>query len=478
MDCTNITPPHRADACCVAVPAQEISADTVIENRSQLIEYLESGGKPPGEFRLGAEQEQFVYRTDDLSPAVYDGSQPGIRRLLESLTRFGWQSVEENGLPIALRRGASSITLEPGGQVELSGAPFKTVHEIYQETKTWHDELRVLSPELGLSFLAIGHQPKHRRAELPWMPKQRYEIMREWMPRQGSLGLDMMQGTSSLQVTTDFASEADMVKKFRVALALQPVATVLFANSPFAEGKFSGYLSLRNHIWSDTDPQRSGSLPFVFEKGMGFERYVDYALDVPMYFVNRDGGFVDASGQSFRDFLVGRLPALPGQPPLISDWVNHLTTVFPDVRLKRFLEMRGADAGRALSRVPALAALWAGVLYDSDSLDAAWERVTTWTAAERTALESGVARYGFKTPLRDGTIRGLARWMIELSRQGLQRRRQLNDQSRDESVYLEPLQAAIDRGQTFAEVLLDRFEQQWQGDIDVAMRTLSEETLA
>lgn len=478
MDCTKTTSLHRGDACCVIVPEQEKSDDNVIVNRSQLIEYLESGCKPPGEFRLGAEQEQFVYRTDDLSPADYDGSRPGIRSLLESLTRFGWQPIEEHGLPIALRRDASTITLEPGGQIELSGAPFRSVHQIYRETQSWHDELCELAPELGLSFLAIGHQPKHRRAQLPWMPKKRYEIMRKWMPRQGSSGLDMMQGTSSLQVTTDFASEADMVKKFRVALALQPVATALFANSPFAEGRFSGYLSLRSHIWRDTDPQRSGSLPFVFEEGMGFERYVDYALDVPMYFVNRGGNFVDASGQSFRDFLVGRLPALPGQLPLISDWVDHLTTVFPDVRLKRYLEMRGADAGQAKSRVPALAALWAGVLYDSDSLDAAWERVKTWSVAERDAMESGVARDGFKTRLRNGTIRELARWMIELSRQGLQRRQQWNDQSRDESVYLDPLQAAVDRGQTFAEELLDRFAQQWQGDIDVAMRTLSRETLA
>ncbi len=477
MDCTKTTD-HLAGGGCVNVPAEGQVNDPVIENREQLVEYLESGSKSPAAFRLGAEQEQFVYHTSNLAPAEYDGSRPGIRALLESLVQFGWQPVTENGLPIALRRDASTITLEPGGQVELSGAPLQSVHQILDETTVWRNELRALAPELELSFLSIGHQPKHRREELPWMPKQRYEIMREWMPRQGSHGLDMMQATSSLQVTTDFSSEADMVKKFRVGLALQPVATALFANSPFAAGKSSGYLSLRSKIWSDTDPQRSGSLPFVFQQGMGFERYVDYALDVPMYFVNRDGQYIDASGQSFRDFLSGHLPALPGQLPVLSDWVTHLTTVFPEVRLKQFLEMRGADAGDAFTRVPALAALWAGLLYDSDSLGAAWQRVRDWSAEERIALEIGVARQGLHTPFRDGTIRELAGWAIELAGEGLQRRAHLNNQGRDESRYLEPLQQVVDNGQTFAENLLDRFDRQWNGDMDTALRRMCEETLA
>jgi glutamate--cysteine ligase len=309
------------------------------------------------------------------------------------------------------------------------------------------------------------------------MPKARYRIMRDYMPKCGSLGLDMMQSTCALQVTADFADEADMVKKFRVALALQPLVTALFANSPFAEGKFSGYLSYRNFVWRDTDPARCGSLPFVFEAGMGFERYTDYVLDVPMYFVYRNGEYLDASGLSFRDFLAGQLSVLPGQQPMLSDWENHLTTVFPQVRLKRYLEMRGADAGPA-SHVAALAALWAGLLYDAQSLDAAWERVQSWTTEERDALERGVAKHGFQTPFRDGTVQPLALWMLELAGQGLQRRGYRNQYGQDESCYLEPLAEAAHAGQTLAEDLLRRFEDQWRGKMDIALPAMCEETFS
>jgi glutamate--cysteine ligase len=308
------------------------------------------------------------------------------------------------------------------------------------------------------------------------MPKQRYRIMRAYMSGRGSLGLDMMQSTCAMQVNVDFSGEADMVKKFRVALALQPLVTALFANSPFARGRPSGYLSYRSHIWSETDDDRCGSLPFVFEEGMGFERYTDYVLDVPMYFVIRDGVYIDASGLSFRDFLAGQLPVLPGERPFLADWSTHLSTVFPHVRLKKILEVRGADAGESKARVAALTALWTGLLYDTESLDAAWERAGTWTPEEHHALDIDVAKYGFGTPFRGGTVQDLCLWILDLSRQGLQRRDQRNQQGQDESCYLAPLQEVAQTGQTFAEQLLHRFEHEWDHDIDIAVRAMCEET--
>ena len=452
------------------------NTDTIpVENKGQLVEYLAAGCKPPGEFLLGAEQEQFVYRANDFRPADYDGPEPGIRSLLEGMTRFGWEPIHENGLPIALRRGGRSVTLEPGGQLELSGAPLGSVHDTVEENRDYHRQLSTLSSELDLRFLALGRQPKWSRDELPWMPKQRYRIMRAYMPQRGSLGLDMMQSTSAMQVNLDFSSEADMVKKFRVALAIQPLATALFANSPFAGGKPSSYLSCRSHIWSDTDNDRCGRLPFVFEEGMGFERYTDYVLDVPMYFVIRDGAYIDASGMSFRDYLAGHLPVLLGQRPVLSDWENHLSTVFPHVRLKRYLEVRGADAGDFSARVPALTALWAGLLYDTSSLDAAWELAGTWTPEEQHSLDIGVARQGFNTPFRSGTVRDLCRRILELSRQGLQRRNLMNYQGQDESCYLAPLQKVAQSGRTFAEQLLQRYENEWHRDIEIAIRAMCEE---
>jgi glutamate--cysteine ligase len=466
----------------LAMPMHPDSSDEaenpVIENKAQLVEYLAAGCKSPDLFRLGAEQEMFVFSGDDYQPADYDGPEPGIKALLKRLVKFGWNLIFENDHPIALNRGASSITLEPGGQIELSGAPLQNAHQVWGETQSYHRELATLADELGLSFLAIGHQPKHSRQQIPWMPKQRYEIMRAWMPQRGSLGLDMMQRTSSMQVNVDFSSESDMAKKFRVALALQPIATALFANSPSDLRGVNGYKSYRSKIWEDTDPDRCGSLPFVFESGMGFERYTDYALDVPMYFVHREGRCIDASGLSFREFLDGRLSILPGQRPLLTDWVDHLSTLFPQVRLKQYLEMRGADAGDATSRVPALTALWAGILYDRQSLDAAWERIGDWTLEERRSLESGVAKHGFSTPFRNESVQELALWMLDLARQGLERRNIRNHEGADESRYLVPLQNAAETGQTFAEALVQRYSGQWRENIDTALAAMCRETFS
>ena len=450
---------------------------TVIESKAQLVDYLAAGCKSAEQFRLGSEQEMFVFSGEDYRPVAYDGPEPGIRALLEGMTRYGWQTIHEDGLPIALSREGCTITLEPGGQFEFSGAALRDVHQTRAETQAYREELGLLAGELGLRFLAMGYQPKHPRAELPWMPKERYKLMQAYMPRRGSLGLEMMQSTCAIQITTDFADEADMVQKFRVALALQPIVIALFANSPFVNGRVSDYLSYRGAIWSDTDPDRCGSLPFVFENGMGFERYTDYVLDVPMYFVLREGRYIDATGLSFRDFMQGRLSVLPGQVPLLSDWVSHLSTVFPQVRLKQYLELRGADAGDTGNRVPALAALWAGLLYDSQVLEEAWDRVQHWTMDERRQLESNVVRRGFETPFRGGKVRELALWMLELSRQGLERRNFRNSEKVDESQYLVPLQMVAESGRTFAEELIRKFSEEWQEDIDLALAAMCKETL-
>jgi glutamate--cysteine ligase len=358
-----------------------------------------------------------------------------------------------------------AISLEPGGQFELSGAPIETLHQTCQELSEHLTQVRTVTRELGLGVLGLGFHPTARREDVPWMPKGRYAVMRRYMPTKGTLGLDMMLRTCTVQVNLDFESEADMVRKMRMSLALQPVVAGLFANSPFVEGKPSGYLSFRNHVWTDVDPDRTGLLPFVFEPGFGFERYVDYLLDVPMYFVYRDGKYFDAAGQSFRDFLAGRLPALPGEMPTMSDWNDHLTTVFPEVRLKRYIEMRGADGG-PWSRLCALPALWTGLFYDQAALDAAADLVADWTQAERERLRLDVPRLGLKTKFRGGTVQEIARQVVALARAGLARRRRLDSAGQDEGHYLETLSEIVDSGRTQAEKLLEDYATRWGGRID------------
>ena len=443
-----------------------------ITDYRQLIEYIEAGCKPKTEWRIGTEHEKFGYTHDDLRPLPYDGER-SVRALLEGLAaRFDWQPILEEGRPIALQRGRANITLEPGGQFELSGAPVVTLHETCCEVHEHLDQVRTVAGPLGIGMLGLGFQPKWRREDIPWMPKGRYRIMRAYMPKKGRLGLDMMLRTCTIQVNLDFESEADMVRKFRVGLALQPVATALFANSPFTEGRPNGFLSYRSHIWTDTDPDRSGILPFVFEPGMGFERYVQHALEVPMYFVYRDGRYIDASGQSFRDFLAGRLPALPGEIPTLTDWNDHLTTLFPEVRLKRFLEMRGADGGpwRSLCALPAL---WVGVLYHHAALDEAWEWVRDWTLEEHAHLRAEVPRHGLKTPFRGGTVQDLAKRMLALADTGLKRRAEEDWAGQDERQFLTALTGIAETGRTPAEGLLDLYHGRWGGSVDPVFSELA-----
>ncbi|GAA3253630.1 glutamate--cysteine ligase [Sphingomonas yabuuchiae] len=369
----------------------------IIESRDQLIASFARGEKPSDRWRIGTEHEKFVYALGDHHAPSYDEAS-GIRALLGQLEQYGWAPVMEGGNVIALTGADGSISLEPAGQFELSGAPLDNLHQTCAETGRHLQQVKAAGDKLGVGFLGLGMWPDKTRAELPIMPKGRYAIMLRHMPRVGSLGLDMMLRTSTIQVNLDYASEADMVKKFRVGLALQPLATALFANSPFTEGKPNGKLSFRSHIWSDTDPARTGMLPFVFEEGFGYERYADYALDVPMYFVYREGKYIDAAGLSFRDFLKGELSVLPGELPTIDDWNDHLSTAFPEVRLKTFLEMRGADGG-PWNRICALPALWVGLLYDNGALDAAWDLVKDWSLDERQALRDSVPELALDAPL-------------------------------------------------------------------------------
>src|SRR5580658_7559492 len=436
-----------------------------ITDQRQLVEYLDSGSKPPAAWRIGTEHEKFVFRRSDLRRVPYEGPD-GIGALLRGMTRFGWDPVIENGNIIALSNDSRcSITLEPGGQFELSGAPLETVHQTCDEVHEHLRQVREVCDELGLGMIGLGFDPKWRREDISWMPKARYRIMRDYMPKKGRLGLDMMLRTCTVQTNLDYQSEADMVKKFRVSLALQPVAVALFANSPFVEGKSSGLLSHRSYIWTDTDPDRCGTLPFVFEPGFGFERYVDYMLDVPMYFVYRDGRYVDAAGQSFRDFLAGKLPALPGEHPTHGDWNDHLTTFFPEVRLKRYLEMRGADGG-PWRRLCALPALWAGLFYDPAALDGAVDLVADWTQEEREKLRRDVPRLGLAASFRGGTVQDVARVMVRLAREGLSRRAQRDSSGGDESQFLDTLTEIAESGRTPAETLLDHYATRWGRRID------------
>jgi len=436
----------------------------LIESRADLLSVFEGGAKPRQTWRIGTEHEKFVYRTADHRAPSYD-EPGGIRDLLMGLTEYGWKPVIENGNVIALSGADGNISLEPAGQFELSGAALKNLHQTCAEAARHLDQCKAVGERLGLGFLGTGMWPDKSRAELPIMPKGRYAIMLNYMPKVGSLGLDMMLRTCTIQVNLDYASEADMVKKFRVGLALQPVATALFANSPFTEGKPNGYKSFRSHIWEDTDPDRTGMLPFVFEDGFGYERYCDYALNVPMYFVYRDGKYIDVAGEKFADFLEGKLPQLPGEKPRMTDWTDHLSTAFPEVRLKSFLEMRGADGGR-WSRICALPAFWVGLLYDNQALDAAWDLVKHWTIEEREQLRRDVPRLALDASTPEGeTMRDFAGRVLDISAQGLTRRAQLNSAGDNEGGFLDPLRDVVTTGMTPADRLLDRFHGAWNGDV-------------
>ncbi|MEE9347916.1 MAG: glutamate--cysteine ligase [Robiginitomaculum sp.] len=442
----------------------------IITHKSQMIEHLAEGSKPKSAWRIGTEHEKIGFCVKSLKPLPYDdGQKASIKALLDGMTRFGWQPDYEGEHVIALKKDGASVSLEPGGQFELSGAPLKTVHETCIEVNRHLREVREIADEVGAGFLSLGFRPDTKLEDVPVMPKGRYSIMRAYMPTVGSHGLEMMFRTCTVQTNLDFGSEADMVKKLRVSLALQPVATALFANSPFTDGKLNGYKSYRSRIWLDTDADRTGMLPFAFEQGFGFEQYVDYALDVPMYFAYRNGVYLDASGKSFRDFMEGKLDILPGERATMNDFEDHLSTIFPEVRLKQFLEMRGADTG-PWNQLCALPAFWVGLLYDEAALDAAWDLVKDWTEDERDQLRRDVPKMGLQTPHRNGTLQDVAKIALLLSREGLKTRGQMNNYGESESVFLQELDGFARTGRSNADELIADFNGKWGGDITKAYK--------
>ncbi len=451
--------------------ARDVVDAEIVESRDDLVAWLEAGCKPADACRVGVEHEKIPFYKSDSTPVPYEGPR-GIGALLEGMReRLGWERIEDDGRLIGLfdAHGGAAISLEPGGQFELSGAPLATVHELAGELDAYLHCAHAVADALGIGFLALGASPKWSLAETPVMPKSRYRIMSRYMPRVGTRGLDMMFRTATVQANLDFSDEADMVAKLRVGLALQPVITALFANSPFTDGALNGFLSARSEIWRHTDGARTGMLPFAFEPGMGFERYVDYALDVPLYFVKRGAIYHDVAGASFRDLLAGRLAALPAERATISDWANHLSTIFPEVRLKRYLEMRGADVGPA-ERVCALPALMVGLYYDRQALAAAGDLVRGWSAAERQTLRDEVPRLGLAARVAGRELRAIASEALDIARAGLARRGRCDAQGRDESIYLAPLDEIVVDGRVPAQRWIERFEGAWGRRVEPAFQ--------
>jgi glutamate--cysteine ligase len=449
--------------------ARDVSDATPIGARDELVAWVAEGEKPRRAWRLGTEHEKIPFYRAGHAPVPYEG-EAGIRALLDGLSaETGWEPILDGNAIIGLYDGAGggAISLEPGGQFELSGAPVATIHETAQELTRHMDEVKRVAEPMGMGFLTLGMSPKWSRGETPFMPKRRYAIMRAYMPKVGTRGLDMMFRTATVQVNLDFASEADMVRKMRVSLALQPVATALFANSPFSDGKPNGFLSMRSEIWRDTDNERAGMLPRAFEDGFGYESYVDWALDVPMYFVKRDDTYHDVAGASFRDLLAGKLAQLPGEVATRSDWANHVSTLFPEVRLKRYIEMRGADVGPP-ERIAALSAFWVGILYDEAALDAAWDLVKGWSGEDRERLRADAPRLALKAEVAGRPVRDVARDALAFSRSGLSRRARLDADGRDETHFLDPLDAIVAEGRTAAEELLDKHKGTWGGSVEPA----------
>jgi glutamate--cysteine ligase len=453
----------------------EVQGDDRPLTFEDLVHWFEKGAKPKARWRVGAEHEKFPFRLKDHRPVPYEG-EAGIKALLTGLMAYGWEGDYEDSdtgpVLIALSRNGASVSLEPGGQFELSGAPLADMHEICEETGQHLSEVKSVADRLGLGMLGVGFTPVWRREDVPRMPKGRYKIMTAYMPKVGGMGLDMMYRTCTVQANLDFASEADMVAKFRTSLALQPIATALFANSPFVEGRPSGFLSARANVWTDVDPDRTGMLDFVFEDGFGFETYARYALDVPMYFAKRGGRYVDLAGRSFRRFMAGDLEELPGERASLKDFADHATTIFPEVRLKQYLEMRGADSG-PWTALCALPSLWTGVLYDDAALAAAWDLCKHWTAEEHNALRADVARRGLKAEVAGRTVQAISKDLLEIARAGLKARNKLSGGMVDETGYLSELDEIAESGITRAERMLELYHGPWAGDAGRAFDELA-----
>lgn len=442
------------------------SGGGLIEHYGQLAEYLNAGCKPKEDWKIGTEHEKFGYVKDSFAPLPYDG-RCSIKAMLQGLRdTYNWSEILEGGNIIGLTKEGANVSLEPGGQLELSGAPLDSIHETCDEVNQHLSEVRDIADKIGAGFLGLGAAPEWSHEEMPMMPKGRYKLMTDYMDRVGTHGTQMMYRTCTVQVNLDFSSEEDMIKKMRVGLALQPVATALFANSPFFDGKLNNHKSWRSRVWRDLDQDRTGMLPFVFEQDFGFDAWTEYVLDVPMYFVYRDGKYIDALGQSFRDFLKGKLPALPGEKPKISDWADHLTTVFPEARVKQFIEMRGADGG-PWRRLCALPAFWVGLMYDQDSLDSAWDICKTWDASTREEMRIAASEDGVSANVNGISMLSLAKELVDISRSGLKNRARSGNGGLvpDECHFLNSIEEVIETGKSPACDLIDKYENEWGKDL-------------
>lgn len=446
--------------------ARDTSDSTPIENKATLVHALERGGKPKEAWRIGTEHEKFGFYREGHTPVPYAG-ETGIEALLRGMEHLiGWEPIMDGEAIIGLAAAqGGAISLEPGGQFELSGAPLSTIHETCRETARHLADLRQVAEPMGIGFLGVGASPLWSQSETPAMPKSRYKIMSNYMPKVGTLGLDMMFRTTTIQVNLDFRDESDMRQKMRVATAMQPLATALFANSPLLEGQPNGFLSYRGQVWQNTDADRTGIQPFIFEPGFGFEHYVDWALDVPMYFVRREDGYHDVTDVTFRQFIDGALKdRVPDPVPNLGDWDNHISTLFPEARLKRFIEMRGADGG-PWRDICALPAFWVGIMYDQSALDAADDLISEWTQEDRLHFLQEVPKKGLKAEVAGQSVHQLAKTVLELSRQGLKARNELNDMGVDETTFLVPLEETLALGLTPAERMLKRYHGRWNGDV-------------
>jgi len=443
------------------------SGGEAIERPEQMIEYIASGCKSKEDWRIGTEHEKFGYCKDTLQPLAYEGERSIVAVLKGLRDRYNWIPIEESKKLIGLQKDGANISLEPGGQLELSGATLETIHETCDEVNSHLKEVKSIADSLDVGFIGLGAAPSWKHEDMPMMPKGRYKLMTGYMDLVGNMGKSMMYRTACVQVNLDFSSEADMVQKLRVALALQPVAIALFSNSPFFEGKPNGHKSWRSRIWRSLDDDRTGMLPFVFEDGFGFEKWVDYALDVPMYFVYRNGKYINALGQSFRDFLKCELPALPGEPPKLSDWADHLTTIFPEARLKKFIEMRGADGG-PWRRLCALPAFWVGICYNQSSLDAAWDLAKRWDIETRESWRIAASVDGLDAIVNGQKMIDIAKEVVSIAQSGLKARAKAGAQGllQDESHFLNALSDSLDIGKTPADELLDLYYGEWDKDIN------------
>ena len=440
---------------------------TKIESKDQLIEFIRSGEKNPANFKIGTEHEKFVFNLSNNKPVKYDGEK-GIKDLLTNLEEFGWKTIKEGNNIIALSRsdalGGGSITLEPAGQFELSGAMLETVHDTIKEIIEHKSQISIVGKKLNLGFLSLGFTPNWKREEIPVMPKERYQVMKRYMPTKGDHGLDMMFRSCTSQVNLDYSSEEDMIKKFRISLLVQPIVTALFANSPFKDGKLNNYKSYRSEVWKDTDPDRTGILPFVFKDNMGYESYVNYALEVPMYFIYRDGNYIDLAGSSFKDFIEGKLDRVSNYSASIEDWELHLTTIFPEVRLKTYLEMRGADAG-GVEQICSLSAFWTGLLYDNNSLNKAEKLFNDINVSELAEVRNLVPKEGLNCVVGKYNVYNLASEVIELSFQGLKSRNKLDIEGNDETKYLRPIIEIMKDKENSADKLIRKYNSEWNKDI-------------